>query len=467
MESQNGTRNAAAAEGSAQAEAGRLLEALGLTPDLPARLIKRKDGRPVSEIQLGPLGKAEDRPALLQQLELLLKSDVVGAGAWLPVIRQNQLDLQEQASQELRKRLVGRWGQPIRPFLAAIGAGLKQVKSEIDQESVELETRFQQSQAELERWQQDYLRQKDILSRLRTLIESLLHTLVTDSEAIQAWNRRETYGKWRDAYRAASQLLAALIELATRYEHNLELLAASARQALAQVRDDAEQLAERLAGAGPWTYQPDYPVVADLLGQGADVTLQLAQLIVQADEADAGALVRQSAELVARELRRKLDSFGVVQAIELEGRDPELARAVEGTPDALLGVGQYLADQTTEAPLWRLAPGARPRREALQITPGGAALFESDDVSTSSYPGHDDILGFCVVESHVSMNDLLTVQEADTEFRAARAAREYFVVEEVIKEWEAREQQPAAPAPPFPPVPVPLLPEDGRRAGTA
>ncbi len=435
----------------------RFLQAQGITRELPKALLTKPNGQPFAEIALGLTNHSPQQPNWLQQVEYLMRQEPIGG--WEALVLENKEIISEQAILQLSKRLAEPNGEiSVRQFLADVGDAASKLKREFDEQQQQAAERFSQAQARLSKWQQEYGRDKSVLAQLVTLGGALLGGSISVHDAGQTFNRRETFAKWRDAFSAASEIAAQLIETADGYARNLDALVNAARHASETVAGQRAQFASELAKARPYSYTVDYVQLAELLCDSAEDSTVLAELLTALRAQGSEQLLEQSAALARHDAARLLGARDLTQWIEMEAQG--LAGANEEIDPVVL-VAEKLVNQVTgEQPTWQLTRQARPRFQVLQITPNGEMLFNHPDLTSARYGERTDRFGFLQAQMEVALDELHLIQEGAESFQQARARREYFVLEQIAAAFPHNEDDDFAnsqtrtpePLPPFVPV---------------
>jgi hypothetical protein len=404
--------------------AGEVLDAIGLTDDLPEMLGRDEVGRSFEPVQIDPRGD------LMQQLALLLRREPVGGAE--TQIRENGCQIQQRAIDQYNRALAGARCSPwslIQSLLAESRAG----KSRLESRAQQVEQAYIRTQERLHRWQ-DHMGQ-----RAGSLGGDLLRWLFGSGrqlslpQAVALWNEREYQAFDRAALAEALRLYSWFIDMLTDRLTRLRDLLEEARQLHTTIAQQYRQMLHTTAFA-PWTVAIAVPIVADVLIEQADPERMLAEVLRKEADAPGGAgRLAESVEATARhEAERLLTPLGITDLIELEAR----AAIPTADVDPVLLVGQELL-ATLERPTWQITRGARPRIEALQVVPGDVPVYSMDDMTTASYGADLDRLGFVQVQLGVAKDELLILREGAESFQAALQQRNLYVLEELAQAWEA------------------------------
>ena len=406
----------------------RFLQTHSITRELPKTLLTKPNGQPFAEIALGLTNHSPQQPNWLQQVEYLMRQEPIGG--WEALALENKEIISDQAIVQLSKRLAEPNGEiSVRQFLADVGEAASKLKREFDEQQQQAAERFSQAQARLAKWQQEYGRDKSVLAQLVTLGGALLGGSVSVHDAGQTFNRRETFAKWRDAFSAASEITAQLIETADGYARNLDALVHAARHAAETVSSQRTQFASELKKVRPYSYAVDYAQLAELLCESASDSTVLAELLSVLRAQGSDQLLEQSANLARRDAVRMIGARDLTQWIEMEAQAIE---GIEQESDPVVLVAERLVNQvTSEQPTWQLVRQARPRLQVLQITPNGEMLFNHPDLTSARYGERTDRFGFLQAQMEVALDELRVIQESTESFEHARGRREYFVLEQV------------------------------------
>lgn len=427
------------------------LEAVGFKRELPRLLLVKVNGQIFQERQVGFLGNG-GQPNPLQQLDYLMREDAVGGAE--PIVHENKTVLLEKFATSIGQRLAETDEEnPAPQFLGQVIESAEKFKRECDAQLAQLEERYTQAQTRLKKWQEDYGREKSLLTKMLALGGALFGGNVSLSEAGQLWNRRELLHKNREAWRAASEMWAAVIQVAGSYARNLDAMKLSAQLAIQQSQLERAQLETELANARPWTYAVDYQTLADeFRASDADPVL-LAELLTTAREDGSDAVAAKAKEIARREMERWVSNRDLPQFIEMEARAALNGNGDE-MQDPLVLVGENLLDQVRwQFPTWQLTRQARPRKLTLQITPSGEPLFENANLTTARYGERNDRLGFLDAELDVALDEMRLVVEGKEQFEEARRGREYFILEELASAFPSDDFPLVAPFPNPPSMP--------------
>lgn len=406
------------------------LEALGLKRDLPRTLLVKATGQVFQERQIGFLGNGGQANPL-QALDYLMREDAVGGAE--PVVQENKTVLLEKFITNLGQRLAEAHDEvPAPQFLGQILETAEKFKREVDTQLVQIEERYVQAQTRLKKWQDEYGREKSLVTRMLALGGALFGGTVSVSEAGQLWNRRELLHKNREAWRATSEIWATVIQVAGSYARNLDALKLAAYQAIQQAELERTRLENELANSHPWTYAVDYVRLAQEFRAGEADAVLLAELLTVAREQGSEAVAAQARAIARREMERWMSKSELPQLIELEARATFNSDGDPFEADSLVLVGETLLDQVHwQFPTWQLTRQARPRKLTLQITPTGEPLFENPNLTTARYGERNDRFGFLDAELDVALEEIKLVVECKESFEEARRAREYYISEEV------------------------------------
>lgn len=406
----------------------RFLQAQGIMRELPKALLTKPNGQPFAEIALGLTNQSPQQPNWLQQVEYLMRQEPIGG--WEALVLENKEIISEQAILQLSKRIAEPNGEiSVRQFLADVGDAASKLKREFDEQQQQAAERFSQAQARLHKWQQEYGRDKSVLAQLVTLGGALLGSTISVHDAGQTFNRRETFAKWRDAFSAASEITAQIIETADGYARNLDALVHAARHASETVATQRAHLTSELAKARPFSYSVDYAQLAELVCESASDSSILAELLSDLRASGGEQLLERSAALARRDAGRLLGARDLTQWIEMEA---QALTGMEAEIDPVVLVAEKLVNHVTgEQPTWQLIRQARPRVQVLQITPNGEMLFNHPDLTSARYGERTDRFGFLQAQMEVTLDELRLISEGAESFQQARARREYFVLEQV------------------------------------
>lgn len=426
-----------------RATSGELwLEAQGISRRLPSELVLKPNGQPFAEPQLG----MTQTTGIVAQLEWLMRPEPIGGAE--PHVWENKQRLREHVLEALNQRLAEpphSAGQSHKQFLNEILDALDTRKFEFDAQALEAQSEYARTQERLAKWQEQYRRDKNLLTQVFTLGNLLFAGQVSDSEAVRVWNRRETFHKAMNALRGAGDLTNELREDVALYARNYDALVIAARQqfteALAQERRLTQELDARL-----WTLTPDSAQIASVLaGSSADPAL-LAEVFAAIREGGSEQMGARVMEIAQREAERLAQGLSIAECIKMEAEQYEPA---ELEVDPLLLVGISLVEQVTaQFPTWSLIPQARPRSQTLQLTPHGAPLFEHPDLSTARYGERQDRLGFLDAQMDVALNELRVMQEGAESFHATRQQREFFILEPLVEAFPLKASSPSLASPP-------------------
>lgn len=410
----------------------RFFESTDLTANLPILLLTKPNGQLIQEIQIG-VPSGTNTSNMVQQIDLLQRADPVGG--WEGMLNENKEAIFDRTLRALEKRVAepGR-DESFKLLLTEIVDAAEKLKREFEQERQKIEARYERVQTPLRRWQEEYGREPDLLNRALALVQVMLGGHLSLSEVVPLWNKRETLAKARDAYRAAIELMARIIATVEEYTRNLETVVLTARQRLQELQSETRSLVNELEKTRWWTIQTDYARIAEALTQGEDVVL-LAEILSALREQGSEKLLEVVATLAHREVDRELAPLDLVQLMERESAQIKLADGLADV-DPLILVGENLLDQVRhQYPTWQLVPQARPRVFVLQITPNGENIFDHPGLETARYGDRLDRLGFLQAQFETALDEIQVVHDGADAFKQARLKREYFILEQVVKEW--------------------------------
>ena len=420
----------------------RFLESEALTTNLPKTLLTKPNGQLFQEIQIGAPSAGQNLPNMVQQMEMLQRAEPVGG--WELVVNENQELIFERTLQKLEKRLAepGR-SESVKALLAEIEDAGEKLKRELDEQRRQIEARYDQVQAPLRRWQDEYGREQDLINRVLTLAQALLGGQLSVSEVVKLWNKRESLAKARDAFRAASELVARFSAAVEEYARNLDAVILGARQGAQDLEKQIQELVGDLNKTRLWSFQTDYARVADALTSGEDVVL-LAEALAALREQGSDKLLEVIAKVSRREAERELAYLDIVRLIEKEAAEFRGGTGLDDLDPVIL-VGENLLDQVRhQNPTWQLARHAHPRTIVLEITPNGENVYDHPGLQTARYGDRVDRLGFLEAQMDVALDEIQIIRDGADAFQQERLKREYFILEEVVKHWDAKPAQPAA-----------------------
>lgn len=402
-----------------------LLDATGLTPALETWLLQEPGGRSFTPTQLDP------SKAVVQQATLLLRPEPVGGAE--PLLANNAHRFRAQAVEQINRALARASGTA-RPLLQDLEQIAQKRATAIAARVQQLDRQYAQTHERLRRWQNFTSRGADGQSGavLRWLLGG--DERLSLPEAVVLWNDREYQARDRAAAHTAHELHQWLHDMIVDLSTQLTDRLAEVRQAQTAALQALAQLHEPAAVFAPWTLQVSAQVVSAALVERADVdALAVALLQASAAERPEPDLLAQVRVLAAAEAERLLAPLSLVDLIEIEAG----AAGSVGGDDPLLLVGQALLEQVGQ-PSWALARHARPRTETLQVTPDGAPVYHLEGLSSASYGGSHDRLGFVQVQLQVASADLALMHHSDAAFQAALEQRNLYVIDDLACAWEQR-----------------------------
>ena len=408
----------------------RFIESASLTTNLPKTLLAKSNGQLFQEIQMGATNGGAQSPNMVQQIEMLQRAEPVGG--WESLINDNQELVLENALRLLEKRLAepGR-AESIKPLLDEIEQAVEKLKRELEEQRQQIEKRYEQVQTPLRRWQEEYGREPDLINRVLALAQTVLGGQLSLSEVVKLWNKRESLAKVRDAYRAASELLTRVAATVEEYARNLDGVILTARQRMQELETQIQTLTGDLDKTRLWTIQTDYTRIAEAFA--AEETGTLTQVLAALREQGSEKLVEIVVDLARREAERELAPLNIVSLLEKEAAQLGMENAWDDLDPVVL-VGENLLDQVRhQNPTWQLVAQAHPRVLVLQITPNGENVFDHPDLETARYGDRTDRLGFLEAQMDTALDEIQLMRDGADAFKQARAKREYFVLEPVVK----------------------------------
>ena len=390
----------------------------GLSERLAEALLTTGANRPFAPASLQ---QEADQASLGEQWALLMRVEPVGGGE--PLVRANADRVEEAALQQLHRRLA-ETSASSQPFLLALQSHLRQMHEAVAPRVRDVAQRYDEVQAALHAWQDSTRRQPNLLKSAWSWVLGGDEQLSLP-QAIALWNEREQLGAQRLAMNAALALLARISAECAGLLAGMQSLQ---QQALAQLRATEQQidaLRRPSTAYAPASWQCDAAVIADQLAERAPLSPLAAELLrrlgadggIERLAGHAQAIAQQSADAL-------LAPLGISELIEIEAS----ATPLDGA-DPLVLVGQRLLELLAQQPSWRLARGARPQVETVQITPEGEPIYRLDGLSTAAYGGRLDHLGFLQVELNAALDEIQCVREGDAAFRQALAQRNFYVHE--------------------------------------
>lgn len=413
--------------------AQELLAAASIDENLAELLLMDVTGHPFEPVALA---LSDEPAALAEQMALLTRAEPVGGAE--PLVRANQRRIGELFRQRLHQRLLTR-GRAVtsHTLLAELQAELRRLRDHASLQSDEADEEYELVQRSLRAWQ---IATRDQPGLLRGLAGWLFGTSsqIALPQAVALWNDRERLALARLAAGAGATLLSQLTEELGRLVDNQQAAAGTARTLACRLREDLAELSRAPDGYGPWAWRGDVGALAARLADQADHDLLAERLAETLSGPSAPDGLETSARALAEAAAdRLLVGMSFTQLVEAEAAGEELDGA-----DGLLLLGRRLLSLVDQRPSWRLARGARPRVETMQITADGAPVFRLEDLQTAAFGGPDDRLGCMQVELEVSSDELALLRDSDGAFAAALALRNFYVLDELAAAWE---QPPAAP----------------------
>jgi PHD/YefM family antitoxin component YafN of YafNO toxin-antitoxin module len=429
--------------------AREFMEVVGLKTTLIERLPRDASGQTFEPVQLDP----QKDP--LTQLAYLTRREPVGGAE--PQIQDNTRRLREHMQAQLNRALAATLLPP-RPLLAALASETRALKERLVERFGRADGAYTATQTQLHRWQDHIGQRSGGLGDLWRWIFGGPERLSLP-EVVALWNKREHQALDRGACSAALELATWFLDIITDLLDRLDQLLAEAGALRAHMQRQRESLRQPAVFA-PWTMPVDAWTVAGALVERANLDGLVAELLRQQTDSAGAGLEGQASALAREEANRLLEAVGIVELIELEA----YAGGAEPEDDPLILVGQELL-QALQQPTWRLARGARPRLEMLQVTPDGAPVYGLDGLASAAYGETRDRLGFVQVQSGVAQEDLALLREGDEAFTAALQQRNLYVLDELAIEWERAQGQAAHVAAGLPIEPGSVQLTDGRAVG--
>jgi hypothetical protein len=407
-----------------------ILDGIGLTSTLPERLARDAAGQPYEPVQIDP------HKELVAQLAYLLRREPFGGAE--AQIHENGRQFRERALVQINRALAGA-PMPTRPLLHELVREARTRKEQLDVRLHEVEAAYTLMQERLHRWQDQIGRRSGSLGGdlWRWLIGG--QERLSLPEAAVLWNQREYQALERTACGAAVELAAWLVDIVSDLLIRLDDLLAMARALLAAAALQHERLRVAPPAFAPWTLRIEPRIVGEVLLARAVLDGLTAELLrTQTEASDTAALGDHIKVLARQAAARQLAGLGIVDLIELES-SAHSGTSTEGglalAEDALILIGQDMLEKL-QRPTWRLARGARPRVETLQVTSDGAPVYSLDGLASAAYGESRDRIGFVQVQVGVAKDDLALFRDGDETFEAILQQRNLFVLDEMALAWE-------------------------------
>lgn len=396
----------------------KVLDRMGLTPDLPRRLAQDAQERPFTPMQL-TLSKD-----LVPQLSLLLRREPVGGAE--PQIMENRTQIETAALHQVHR------------FLAGGTASLHAVVQDMLHATRTRKSTLEQHQTQVE---QDYARVQDLLHPWQERVgkragktgSSIWRWLIGGAgqlslpEAGTLWNRREELALRRATGTAALGIYDRVLETLTDLHHQLDALLAQARRTRRTLRQQAEDARQTSGVFAPWTIHLAPHVISHALLERVDtegLVLDLLERLSTAPESDM--LESHVLDLARQVAIRHLEEHSLLEQIVLDAH----AGDTVPTDDPVLVVGQALL-QAVQHPTWRLVRGARPRIATIQVTPDGTPVYDLEGLHSAAYGGGAHRLGFVQVQLGVARDELALLQDSDGTFEATLQQRNFYVLDDL------------------------------------
>jgi len=429
----------------AAAIARTLLQSLGLTADLPQRMLYMPDGRPYQVRQLGALGQAADPAVVIEEAAMLNREQPLGG--WQVIIETNKQAARDRSVAAIGARLAdSALTIPVRTFLSDLHGETTAVRQQVDDNLAEIIERYRQTAEGLRSWQ-DQHRAGGLLDSLLSFGKRLWR-VVSDDEAVRLWNDREFLAMTRDAHQAASDVLATVTDNINTLRHSLDAVIAEAQAAQNKAAARRDDVARAALQGHVWDVHVHPDVVARAMTAGDDVAL-LPELLA-AVAANGSSVVSSTAQAIARREADERVSEDVVRLLEIESKALD-GDAEPAATDPIVIAGEQLLDDVRSSPTWVLNTGVRPWTATLQVTPGTEPVFDHPELSTTAY-GRPDRLGFLQVQCRVALDELSVLAANNDAFRVAVRDYSQFILEDVVEAWRKEGAIPRLQSAETPPV---------------
>jgi hypothetical protein len=429
-----GSTRAAAADAKPEnkpAPGKTMLEARRATRDnLPKRLLLKSDGRPCVPVQLSFTDARSMTPESIAQMTTYLRARQ-RAGGHERVLQANTQAATEDVLHALDAQVAESGDMPVKQLLDSIRQAALDEKRAIDARAGELRERYNRAEQNLFKYQESAGTSS---SGKPSIWQRMFGSAISIADAAQAFNEREAIGIDMDALAAAADMLARLIGDCDLMQRSLESVVTTAQAEAAKAAARAAQIEAEMPVA-----QADFTVnthkVAQALVNPAQHAPRVAELVRFVREHGAEGLAERAAGMAQQDIAAQLDGADVMHMVELEAKhtfiddapiDPRAARAV---------AAETLLHMIDQRPGVLLSNTAGSREFAAQVSQKGHPLFERAPFIHAEYRGEANVAAFMHIDAGIALDELLTLQEGKARFEDALTRREFFVLEDVIDEW--------------------------------
>jgi hypothetical protein len=411
-----------------------LLESCEITLALPQKLSTKPDGRPIASTQIAMLPKNAQPSHLAQQAQLLMAPQPIGGHE--PMVNAMRDELAERALKTIFEKLVSEHQSFAKTLRETRDAALV-YRANFEAELREARQRLDESSKTLRRYQEDAAKSSGSSTSLVDFARRMIGNYVRLTEAIKAFNDRETFHLKCDAQRASMEVLAQIVLGCERVLSGLETTRATAQAGVQEATQRAEQIEREAAKRGRIA---DHVVATDRVVAGVCVedndAPYLQELIVEARDNGSIHVIDCAKQIAQRIVSGQLDPLGIVDLIRLEANGTQVNGKSVHAEVAPLIVGAHVleAARRKHAGL-RLTRDARPREFTFQVISGQQPVFSHPSLGSAAFRKPQDEFAFVWLQTDIALNELQIIREGEREFRDTLMKREYFIIEEVARAW--------------------------------
>lgn len=417
-----------------------MLEARRATRDsLSKRLLVRPDGRPCVPVQMSFSDPRSMTPESIAQMTTYLRSRQ-RVGGHERILQANTQAATEDVLHALDALVAESGDMPVKQLLDSIRQAALDEKRAIDGRAGEMRERYNRAEQNLFKYQESAGKNG---TGKPGLLQRMFGSAVSIADAAQAFNEREAIGMDLDSLAAASDVLARLVGDCDLMQRSLESVVQTAQAEAAKAAAHALQIEAETPNP-----QADFTVntrkAAQALVDPAQHAPRVAELVRFVREHGAEGLAQRAAEMAQNDVATQLEGADVMRMVEMEAKstyiddvpiDPRAARAV---------AAETLLHMIDQRPGVLLSNTAHSREFAAQVSQKGHPLFERAPFIHAEYRGEANVAAFVHIDAGIALDELLTLQEGKTRFEEALTRREFFVLEDVIDEWNDTHDAPPA-----------------------
>ncbi len=416
----------------------QVLDAGGIDPGLPGKLIMREDKRAYAPVHLDTLPKNAQPATLAQHMRYMTAPSPIGGHE--QIVSANQQAALLRAGQSLTDRLSA---LDAKTSFSEVARQTRDAALELrrgfDMQLRAITEPYDKADKLLRRWQDETARATGGSGGLAAMVNRLLSGAVTMAEAVNAFNDRERLYLLRATLQATIEVIAQIVAMCERLTSGMEGTRAAALSGAQEAQQQADQVMRNMSAQGRVA---DYVVDADrviAVGAGEDsIAAGLPELIGEARDNGGANVVKTAHTIAARSIATTLGALDLTELFKREAAHTTvLGKTVDPERAPLIVAAHVLDIARRKRPGLRLANNARAREYVLQIGSDTRPLFAHPSLIAARFTRPHHELAFMRVFTDVALDELQVMREGVDEFREALRKREFFIIEEIAEAWRA------------------------------